>query len=222
MNFGHKKLYINGNLTETSNEASFDIICPGDETKVTSIAWATREDTESALQSAQKGMIEAFTEGLQQKFSEPTVGFSLGNEPDMGPPANKQSVDKMHQIVKDAIDQGGNLIIGGSPMVGAGYNFPLTIVQMNNQKAKILQEENFGPVAMLVPFSTWEEVLELANNSDAGLASYVYSINEKTLDFFVGHLAFGEVHLNGLKFDIYLPHGGIKNSGIGVDCSTYA
>ena len=54
------------------------------------------------------------------------------------------------------------------------------------------------------------------------MASYVFSKDEETLSFFETHLEFGEIQLNGVKYDIYLPHGGIKNSGIGVDCSTYA
>ena len=61
-----------------------------------------------------------------------------------------------------------------------------------------------------------------ANNTDAGLASYVFSENKETLNYFADKLEFGEVQLNGVKYDIYLPHGGVKNSGIGRDCSTYA
>ncbi|MEM6800685.1 MAG: aldehyde dehydrogenase family protein, partial [Bacteroidota bacterium] len=55
-----------------------------------------------------------------------------------------------------------------------------------------------------------------------GLASYVYTQDEARLQFFSKKLEFGEVQLNGLKYDIYLPHGGIKNSGMGVDCSSFA
>jgi len=54
------------------------------------------------------------------------------------------------------------------------------------------------------------------------LALYVFSTHQCTLDYFTEKLEFGEVQLNGVKHDIYLPHGGIKNSGIGVDCSVYA
>ncbi len=140
----------------------------------------------------------------------------------MGPLANKHSVKKVHEIVRDAVKQGGRLIYGGEPLAQAGYFFQPTVVRLANPQAAILQQEIFGPVAIIVPFKTREEALEIANDTDAGLASYVYSQEEETLAFFTEKLAFGEVHLNGLKFDIYLPHGGIKNSGIGVDCSSYA
>ena len=62
----------------------------------------------------------------------------------------------------------------------------------------------------------------MANDTHAGLASYVYSKDNATLDEFAEKLEFGEVHQNGFKFDIYLPHLGIKNSGIGMDCSEFA
>jgi succinate-semialdehyde dehydrogenase / glutarate-semialdehyde dehydrogenase len=86
----------------------------------------------------------------------------------------------------------------------------------------VLQHEIFGPVAIIVPFETKEEALSYANDTDGGLASYVFSENEETQNYFEQNLAFGEVQVNGVKYDIYLPHGGIKNSGIGVDCSTFA
>jgi len=169
-----------------------------------------------------ESVIHAFTEGMVEKFQQVKIGFGKENKPDMGPLANRQSVEKVHQIVKLAIKQGGKLIYGGEPIDQPGHYFQPTVIRLNDPDAEVLQHEIFGPVAMIVPFSTKEEVIDYANHTPAGLASYVYSQAQDTLDYFVEHLEFGEIHLNGLKFDIYLPHGGIKNSGIGVDCSTYA
>ncbi len=169
-----------------------------------------------------ESVIDKFIEGMEQKFGNTRIGFGRENNPDMGPLANKRSVEKVHNIVKQAIEQGGKLIFGGQPIDRPGYYFMPTIIRIDNQQAEVLQEEIFGPVAMIVPFSSKEEAIELANNVEVGLASYVYSGNENVLAYFTEKLEFGEVHLNGLKYDIYLPHGGIKNSGIGVDCSTYA
>lgn len=169
-----------------------------------------------------ESVIEEFTEGMLNKFKAVKIGFGRENKPDMGPLANGQSVTKVHNIVEEAVKQGGELLYGGSPISQPGYYFQPTVIRLNNQHAEILQHEIFGPVAMIVPFSTKEEVIDFANNTEAGLASYVYSKDTEKLNYFTEKLAFGEVHLNGFKFDIYLPHGGIKNSGIGVDCSTYA
>ncbi|CAN0593628.1 unnamed protein product, partial [Ectocarpus sp. 12 AP-2014] len=164
-----------------------------------------------------ESVIDKFTEGLVTKFSSAKIGFGRENGPDIGPLANEGSVKKVHKIVKEAIDQGGELVYGGNPIDGKGYYFEPTVIRMKDNNAEILQHEIFGPVAIIVPFKTKEEVVELANNTDAGLASYVFAENKDTLNFFAEKLEFGEVQLNGVKYDIYLPHGGVKNSGIGVD-----
>lgn len=169
-----------------------------------------------------ESVVEEFTNGIKTKFENAKIGFGQENKPDMGPLANAQSAKKVHEIVKEAIQQGGELIYGGKPIGGPGYYFEPTVIRLNNNNAEILQHEIFGPVALIVSFKTKEEVIELANNTDAGLASYVFSENKEILNYFAEKLEFGEVQLNGVKYDIYLPHGGVKNSGIGVDCSTYA
>lgn len=167
-------------------------------------------------------VIDEFAQKLVQKFQAVKVGFGREDQPDMGPMANQQSVEKVHAIVRAAVEEGGNILTGGNPGPKPGYYFEPTVIRLDRSDAPILQQEIFGPVAILVPFSTKEEVVDLANNTEAGLASYVYSSDEETLAFFSEKLVFGEIQLNGFKYDIYLPHGGVKNSGIGVDCSPYA
>ena len=169
-----------------------------------------------------ESVINEFTEGLEKKFENTKIGFGRENKPDMGPLANANSVAKVQSIVQEAIKQGGELICGGKPLDTTGYYFEPTIILLANNNSEILQHEIFGPVALITSFKTKEEVIELANNTDAGLASYVFSKDKDILNFFAEKLEFGEVQLNGVKYDIYLPHGGVKNSGIGVDCSTYA
>lgn len=170
----------------------------------------------------QSGIIDRFIDRMATSFKNTKIGFDRENEPDMGPLANRQSVERIADIVGQAVAEGGELVYGGKPLAGAGYYFEPTLIRMTDANAAVLQREIFGPVAIVLPFSTQEEVVRMANNTEAGLASYVYSKNKATLAFFTEQLEFGEIHLNGLKFDIYLPHGGIKNSGISVDCSTFA
>ncbi|PKB42176.1 succinate-semialdehyde dehydrogenase/glutarate-semialdehyde dehydrogenase [Cellulophaga sp. RHA19] len=167
-------------------------------------------------------VIKKFTEGIVNKFKSTTIGFGKENKPQMGPLTNKQSVNKVQSIVTEAVNQGGEIHYGGKAIDQPGYYFEPTVITFKDSNPEILQHEIFGPVALIVPFTTKEEVIELANNTDAGLASYVFSKNDETLAYFSSKLEFGEVQLNGVKYDIYLPHGGVKNSGIGVDCSTYA
>ncbi len=167
-------------------------------------------------------VFDEYLEGIKKKFESTILGFGRENAPDMGPLANKASLTKVKQFVDTALQQGGELLTGGKSKDQVGFYFEPTLIKLTNPYAEILQEEVFGPVAVVIPFSTKEEVLGYANNTNAGLASYVFSSDQSTVNYFVENLEFGEVQVNGVKYDIYLPHGGIKNSGIGVDCSTYA
>lgn len=170
----------------------------------------------------QDTIIDEFTNGMLEKFKNAKLGFGRENKPDMGPLVSQKALETVDAIVQEAIAQGGKLIFGGKKVGEKGFYYEPTIIRLDNQTAPILQEEIFGPVAIIVPFSTQEEVIEFANDSDAGLASYVFTKDEDRLAFFADKLEFGEVQLNGVKYDIYLPHGGVKNSGIGFDCSTFA
>ena len=87
---------------------------------------------------------------------------------------------------------------------------------------RVFKEEIFGPVAAFMKFKTDDEVLELANDTEYGLASYLFTNNHKRIQRFTEELQFGEIQINGVKYAIYLPHGGIKESGIGHDCSHLA
>ncbi|MEO9476576.1 MAG: aldehyde dehydrogenase family protein [Cyclobacteriaceae bacterium] len=167
-------------------------------------------------------VIDNFTDGLAEKFKNARIGFAREDNPDIGPLANKQSVEKVQSIVEEAVAQGGKIVTGGKALGQPGTYYEPTAIRLTNPKAEVLQREIFGPVSIIVPFRTKEEVLELANDTDAGLASYVFTEDLELQKFFSDKLEFGEVQLNGAKYDIYLPHGGVKNSGIGHDCSPYA
>ena len=86
----------------------------------------------------------------------------------------------------------------------------------------LFSKETFGPIAPFMKFKTDDEVLEMANHTDYGLASYIFTNNHQRIERFSRELEFGEVQVNGVKYAIYLPHGGIKNSGLGHDCSHLA
>ncbi len=169
-----------------------------------------------------ESVIDSFTEGIKERFVATKLGFGEAENPDMGPLTNRASVLKVDDIVKEAQTQGAKLVFGGKEVDRPGYYYEPTILRLDDPHASVLQREIFGPVAIIVPFSTREEVIALANDTDSGLASYVFTRSQETMDFFAHELEFGEIQLNGVKYDIYLPHGGIKNSGFGVDCSPYA
>ncbi len=87
---------------------------------------------------------------------------------------------------------------------------------------RLFTEETFGPIAPIMSFDSDDEVLEMANDTEYGLASYIFTNNHQRIQRFTEDLQFGEIQINGVKYSIYLPHGGIKNSGLGHDCSHLA
>ncbi|WP_044208618.1 aldehyde dehydrogenase family protein [Flammeovirga sp. OC4] len=150
------------------------------------------------------------------------LGFFKEQGINMGPLANAAQIESVSSFVNQCVEQGGKILTGGKKVEGEGCYFEPTVIELDNHKADILQHEVFGPVCVIMKFSTLEEVLEYANDSTAGLASYVFSENEEILETVAMALEFGEVQQNGVKYDINLPHLGVKNSGISMDCSKFA
>ncbi|GJM64275.1 aldehyde dehydrogenase family protein [Persicobacter diffluens] len=169
-----------------------------------------------------KSRFDAFVEGMVAKAQSMKVGHGRENQPDMGPLANKASVESVHAIVEQAVAEGGKILHGGAPLEGPGYYYPPTVIVLDNPEAAVLQNEIFGPVALICAFETKEEVIKYANSVDAGLASYVFTEDEALQQEMAMALEFGEVQINGVKYDIYLPHIGVKDAGISMDCSFMA
>lgn len=174
-----------------------------------------------------KNIYDKFIKAYVKRASELKLGFGTKENSDvfMGPLATKQARDRMFDLVEDAVSKGATLEYGGEIPKGFPENgnwFQPTIVSGTTPDMKLFREETFGPVAGVMSFDTDDEVLELANDTEFGLASYIFTNNNKRIERFIEDLEFGEIQINGVKYAIYLPHGGYKNSGIGHDCSHLA
>ena len=152
------------------------------------------------------------------------LGFGKDSNSDMGPLVNRQGQKRMMEIVADATTKGAKIETGGKIPDGykKGYWFEPTVLSNVTTDMLAYQQETFGPIAPIFKFKTEDEVLALANDTEYGLASYLFTEDAERQIRFANELQFGEVQINGVKYAIYLPHGGIKNSGIGHDCSTLA
>ncbi|TLX78474.1 NAD-dependent succinate-semialdehyde dehydrogenase [Labilibacter sediminis] len=152
------------------------------------------------------------------------LGFGKEEQPDMGPVVTLKDRDRMFDLVNDAVSKGAVVETGAKIPEGKekGNWIEPTVLSNVNTDMRIAKEEIFGPVAALYKFSTDDDVLEMANDTEYGLASYIFTNNHARIERFSSELEFGEVQVNGVKYSIYLPHGGIKNSGIGYDCSHLA
>ena len=165
---------------------------------------------------------DKFLNGLIEKAKNLKIGYSEDLDFEIGPLISKNSRDRITNLIKNTIDSGGNLEYGGGIPEMNGNWFEPTVISGINESMSIFHEEIFGPVASIIKFKYDDEVLNQANKTQYGLASYLFTKDKKRIDKFVDELDFGEIHVNGIKYDIYLPHGGIKQSGIGHDCSELA
>lgn len=171
-----------------------------------------------------KPIYDKFINAYIERVKNLKLGFGADEKPDMGPVVNKAALERMQALTQDAVDKGATLAAGGKQPegFGKGYWFEPTVLTNVTKDMRVYKEEIFGPIAPVMTFETEEEVLELANDTEYGLASYVFTNDHRRTEYFAKALQFGEVHFNGVKYAIYLPHGGIKNSGIGHDCSHLA
>ena len=152
------------------------------------------------------------------------LGFGIDKAVDMGPMVDKKSRNRMFELIEDAIENGATLECGGHipDALQKGSWMAPTVLSNTTTDMRVFKEEIFGPIAAFMKFKTDDEVLELANDTEYGLASYLFTNNHKRIQRFTEELQFGEIQINGVKYAIYLPHGGIKESGIGHDCSHLA
>ena len=174
-----------------------------------------------------KNIYDKFLKAFIKRTSELKLGFGTKENPEvfMGPVVSKTDRDRMFNIVKDAVHKGAILEYGGKIPVGfpeKGNWIEPTVISGITPEMTLFRKETFGPVAGIMSFDTDDEVLELANDTEYGLASYIFTNDHQRIERFTNDLEFGEIQINGVKYAIYLPHGGIKNSGIGHDCSHLA
>jgi succinate-semialdehyde dehydrogenase/glutarate-semialdehyde dehydrogenase len=149
------------------------------------------------------------------------AGLRVGpgmTDPDVGPVVNAEIRDRCAAHVKRAVQDGGKVTTGGSPIDRPGTWFEPTVVDQVPPSSPLGHEETFGPVVGITPFDTLAEASELANGTDAGLAAYVYARDLQEV-FELGHnLDFGNVAVNNPDAGIMnAPYGGRKGSGHGYE-----
>jgi succinate-semialdehyde dehydrogenase/glutarate-semialdehyde dehydrogenase len=171
-----------------------------------------------------KNVFSIFEKQLKEKFEKVKLGIGRENKPDMGPMIDKKARERVMKMISDDVANGAILVTGGKIPHGMekGAYLEPTIIKNINSKHRCYREEIFGPVAALIEFDDEKRVLEMANDTEYGLASYVYTQDITRIKRVGKTLNFGSIHINGFKYAIYLPHGGVKESGIGHDCSHLA
>jgi succinate-semialdehyde dehydrogenase/glutarate-semialdehyde dehydrogenase len=157
-----------------------------------------------------------FSRRLAERMGALRLGPGTDPATEVGPLVNAAAVEKVDELVRSALAEGAEAVVGGRPGDGPGFYYPPTVLAGVPPTAGILREEIFGPVAPVVSFDTEEEAVALANDSEYGLVSYLYT-GDLARGLRVSEaLESGMVGLNrGLVSDPAAPFGGVKQSGIG-------
>ncbi|HYD30060.1 MAG TPA: NAD-dependent succinate-semialdehyde dehydrogenase [Azospirillaceae bacterium] len=170
----------------------------------------------------QAGVYDAFAAKLAAAVQTITVGNGADAGIQQGPMINAQAVDKVEELIGDAVGKGAKVALGGKRHALGGTFFEPTIITGVTSGMRVAREEIFGPVAPLFRFETEEEAVRMANDTEFGLAAYFYSRDIGRVWRVAERLEYGIVGINeGIISTEVAPFGGVKESGIGREGSKY-
>ncbi|AZN98066.1 MAG: succinate-semialdehyde dehydrogenase [Mesorhizobium sp.] len=170
----------------------------------------------------QEGIYDAFAAKLAKRVRQMKVGDGFAEGVTTGPLIDRNALKKVQEHVTDAVAKGARVEVGGKPASQGGLFFEPTILTGATGDMRLSREETFGPIAPLFKFSIEEHVIEMANNTEFGLASYFYSRDVSKIFRVAEALEYGMVGVNtGLISTEVAPFGGIKQSGLGREGSKY-
>jgi acyl-CoA reductase-like NAD-dependent aldehyde dehydrogenase len=169
---------------------------------------------------ADEKIADEFTSRLLERTRRFKIGSGLESDVDLGPMASEAQRQKTKEHVADALQKGAKLLYGGSEPEGReyekGFFFLPTVLSDANHSMKVMREETFGPVAPIMRFKTLDDALALANDTEYGLAAYVFTESLKTAIYAAERLEAGGVGVNvNSVVDMQAPFGGWKQSGNG-------
>jgi succinate-semialdehyde dehydrogenase/glutarate-semialdehyde dehydrogenase len=166
----------------------------------------------------QDGIADKFLDGFVKAAQALKIGNGLEDGVGMGPLANDRRIPAMEDMIHDAVSHGAEMKTGGKRIGNKGYFFEPTVLANVPTSAKVMNDEPFGPLAIVNRFSSLEDALEEANRLPFGLASYAFTGSVKTAHALGRHMEAGMVTINhnGLAIP-EVPFGGIKDSGYGTE-----
>jgi succinate-semialdehyde dehydrogenase / glutarate-semialdehyde dehydrogenase len=159
---------------------------------------------------------DEFARRLSERMAALPIGRGVEDGVVVGPLIDAEARDKVASLVDDAVRRGAEVVIGGAPLEGEGYFYPPTVLTNVSEDARLRHEEIFGPIAPLVTFDTEEEAIAGANDTEFGLACYVFTRDLDRAFRVCARLETGMIGLNqGIVSNPAAPFGGVKHSGLG-------
>lgn len=170
----------------------------------------------------QESIAEEFTARLVAATRELKLGDGLADDTQLGPLVNAKAVVDVHELVQGSIAAGANLALGGAPSDLGPCFYQPTILTGVTPDMPVFRNEIFGPVAPIITFTSEAEVIQLANDTEFGLASYFYTRDIGRVWRVAEALEYGIVGINeGIISNEMAPFGGVKESGSGREGSKY-
>jgi len=161
-------------------------------------------------------VIEEFTDKFVKHMGEVNLGDGLDPSAKLGPLVNSNQLATVQELVDDAVDKGATVALGGRAPGGPGFFYPATVLVDVPANARILKEEVFGPVAPIIGFDTEEQGIAAANDTEYGLAAYIFTESLDRALRVAERVEAGMVGVNrGVISDPAAPFGGVKESGFG-------
>lgn len=166
-------------------------------------------------------IFDRFVEVFVKRASQTVVGDGLQDGIEMGPCANDRRIPMLQGLVDDAVAQGATLATGGARHGDTGYFFQPTVLVNVPDSAQIMQEEPFGPIAVINPVRSLDHAIAQANSVPYGLAGYAFTNRADYIDRLTDELEVGNLSINTLEASMpETPFGGVKSSGYGREGGT--
>ena len=170
----------------------------------------------------QAGIYDQFIQSFNEKIQQFNIGNGLVAGHDIGPVINQNAIQKIQAHITDAVEKGAKLITGGKIHTAGNLFFEPTLIADVTTDMHVATQETFGPLAAIFKFETEQQALEMANDTDFGLASYCYTKDLGRAWRMSQQLEYGMVGINkGVISNEVAPFGGIKHSGLGREGSKY-
>ena len=170
-------------------------------------------------------VLKTFTKKVVSRAKARKVGFDKYAGIETGPVIDERAFTRIKKLIDGAVADGATLLCGGDrpSNLKNGYYIAPTVLTDVTEMMEVYKQETFGPIVSIIPFSDDRRLADMANDcEEGGLTAYIFTRNQSLAEHYSSLLRYGEIQINGVKYDIDLPHGGFGQSGIGHDCSSLA
>jgi len=168
-----------------------------------------------------EAIYERFAQGFAERAKHWTVGNGLEDGVRMGPLAHDRRLPAVGALIDEAVTRGARKLAGGHALPGKGYFYAPTVLADVPDTARIMNEEPFGPVAVLQPFRDFDAVIKQANCLPYGLAAYAFTQNARRVNLLGEQIESGMLGINSFTIAApEAPFGGVKESGHGSEEGT--